>query len=89
MAKRTFLQKAGFRNIRQVLAKVGKSNIARAVNRKVINEINNAGPAGGGMAAPETMKKGGIVRRTGYCKVHKGELIIPAGMVRKLRIRKR
>jgi hypothetical protein len=31
-----------------------------------------------GMAVPRTFKKGGVVRETGWAKVHKGEKVIPA-----------
>lgn len=87
------LKALGFKNARQVAAKIGKSNIARAVNKQVVNQINQAGsgggvtPAGGG-AVPEAVpvfKKGGVVKETGMAKVHKDELIIPRSVARKLR----
>lgn len=87
------LKALGFKNARQVLAKIGKSNIARAASKQAVNQINQAGsgggaaPAGGG-AVPEAVpvyKKGGVVKHTGMAKVHKDELIIPRSVARKLR----
>lgn len=75
---------AGFKNLRQVLGKAGKSGIAKAVGKKITSGIESGG---GGGNPPEGYRRGGIVKRTGKTKVHKGELIIPAQMVRKLGIK--
>lgn len=73
---------AGFKNLRQVLGKVGKSNIARAAGGKIIDSIKGGG--GGGGSLEEGYRRGGLVKKTGKTKVHRGELIIPARMVRQL-----
>lgn len=66
---------AGFKSLRQVLGKVGKSAIAKAVNNKIIGKI-------------QSYAKGGRVRRTGLAKVHKGEYVIPRHLVRRRRHRR-
>jgi hypothetical protein len=63
---------AGFRNLRQVAAKLGKSAGAKALNTKAIGKI-------------ASYKKGGRVRRTGLALVHKGEYVIPRHKMRRHR----
>lgn len=74
---------AGFKNLRQVLGKVGKSGIVKAYSGQSANLVNTAGNAANAnlsaaapAAAPGSFKRGGWVRRTGYAKVHKGEFVL-------------
>ncbi len=49
--------------------------LAGAVNKKAISAVNMI----------PTFKKGGVVKKTGLIKAHKGELIIPAHKAKALR----
>lgn len=84
---------AGFKNLRQVAAKVGGSKIAKAASNQIAKSIESGGGGGGQSevptAVPAAFRRGGLVRKTGKATVHKGELIIPADMVRKLGITQR
>ena len=85
---------AGFKNLRQVAGKLGKAPIVKEASAQSVRAVKAGGDVavskiqqqGGGGATP-AYKKGGIVKKTGLAKVHKGELIIPRHMVRSLHIR--
>ena len=97
MAPYNIFKAAGFKNLRQVLGKAGKSQIAKSASKATSKSIDAAGDVAvshikaqsAGSAYPSAFKKGGFVRRGGMAKVHKGELIIPSNMVKKLHIRPR
>lgn len=44
----------------------------------------SSGKAMSGMAVPKSFKKGGVVKKTGMAKVHKGEVVIPKNKTKKI-----
>lgn len=86
MGKNPF-KAAGFKNLRQVVAKVGKglskSPVVKAVGRNLTKAINAGGAAIAEKAGAPSMKKGGIVKKTGLHYLHKGERVIPVGKRKK------
>ena len=51
--------------------------LAGAINKKALGAVN--------MIPIPSMKKGGVVKRTGLVRAHKGELIIPAHKAKALK----
>lgn len=66
---------AGYKNLRQVLAKAGSSPIGKAIQQKAVNKIMS-------------YKHGGPVKETGLAYVHRGEYVIPVHHHKKRRGKK-